>query len=164
VYVSLNENFNFHFFIGPIPLHEVTSIHLEQQSISSTDTHALRFYINGTVVSEAINNNARAFQNVLVYGSAPWYPSANVTISDFRFGHHWVFMKSDLKNDLIIVIIIFPSNTNINIFEIFNPLSAGVFIKIVSLLPNLSTFETISQEVDRFVLWINSSCVEKLVL
>jgi len=60
--------------------------YIEQKSISSRDKHAYRLYVNGTVVKEVINNEARAFQNVLVYGSDPWHEAADVTIRDFQFG------------------------------------------------------------------------------
>jgi len=88
VYVvnTVNGNANFNFEEPFIPIHDVTSVYIEQKSISSRDKHAYRLYVNGTVVKEVINNEARAFQNVLVYGSDPWHEAADVTIRDFQFG------------------------------------------------------------------------------
>jgi len=69
-----------------IPLHDLTTVHVEQQSISSSGAHAVKIYLNGTVVKKLINKNARAFKNVLVYGSDPWHEAADATIRDFKFG------------------------------------------------------------------------------
>jgi len=86
VITSFNEDGNYFIYVLQIPLHDMTSVYIEQKSISSPGAHALKVYINGTAVVDVINYNALAFQNVLVYGSDPWYVAADATIRELRIG------------------------------------------------------------------------------
>jgi len=49
---TINEQANFVCFHDFIPFDVVTSVYMEQKSISSSGAHAVKIYINGTVVTE----------------------------------------------------------------------------------------------------------------
>ena len=68
-----------------LPQHDVTSFYIEQSMLSAS-LHIIKISINGTIVKEIENNDARVFQDVLVYGSDPWHLEPNVTVSDFQIG------------------------------------------------------------------------------
>ena len=64
--------------IPPIPVNEWTPIQVSQAKLA--DSYKYRIHINGTLVYETTNTDAREFENVTLYASDDFYEPANARI------------------------------------------------------------------------------------
>ena len=66
-----------------LTLEQKHKIEMSQRYISG-GKYRLLTVIDGNVISDVINTDARQYHNVQVYAGDPWHPPSNKTISDFQ--------------------------------------------------------------------------------
>jgi len=66
-----------------IPMGEYSRVKVSQESNEKSEI-IYSISINGKCIHTEINKDARQFENVLVYGSDPWYKMADATIRNYK--------------------------------------------------------------------------------
>ena len=81
---SVNGDNNYCYNSAPIPLHENTSIQIQQVQLESNHQYHYQIFINKKRMLNTLNKVPMAFKNVKYYASDPWYNPAHATISNFN--------------------------------------------------------------------------------
>ncbi|XP_065656134.1 uncharacterized protein LOC136081827 isoform X2 [Hydra vulgaris] len=79
---AVNDDFNYHFFSEPLPLHEWSSIRISQYSRNGVYTFTC--YINGKLIHSIENKSPQSFKNVKVYVADPWYDAQDGSVKKLR--------------------------------------------------------------------------------
>ncbi|XP_065672703.1 uncharacterized protein LOC105845300 isoform X5 [Hydra vulgaris] len=77
---SINGNLNRVFKTAPVTLKEWSHVEISQQLVNNAYIYTIK--LNGENVLSEENNQARSYDNVMVFASDPWYPAQDGSIKD----------------------------------------------------------------------------------
>ena len=80
---AVNGNRNYCYNSAPLPLHKHSAVIIQQIQLGHNHQYYYQIIINGKLVLNVMNEQARVFKNVKYYASDPWYTPAKATIRSF---------------------------------------------------------------------------------